>query len=206
MAIGYVVRKRGKTIKLGGEMGILVQKSVFFVFFLLGICAKNCAAKDPSAPIHLGTFGPWKAFQMTDKNGAVCFMTASPETQTGAYKKRGPVHMMITHRPDEKSYNVISFHAGYPFSDGGEIRMDVALTKGVETFSLFTKNQTAWAPDAAVDIAITRHLTRLGNSCVVHGVSAKGTKTTDTFSLSGSTAAYRAITTACRVPAKKSVL
>lgn len=66
-------------------------------------------------------------------------MTASPETQTGAYKKRGPVHMMITHRPDEKSYNVISFHAGYPFSDGSEIHMDVALKKGVETFSLFTK-------------------------------------------------------------------
>ena len=32
---------------------------------------------------------------------------------------------------------------------------------------------------------------------VVRGVSSRGTQTTDTYSLSGFTAAYRAINTAC---------
>jgi hypothetical protein len=54
----------------------------------------------------------------------------------------------------------------------------------------------AWAPDTAQDNAITEAI-KTGSSMVVKGTSSRGTVTTDTFSLSGSSKAYEAISTEC---------
>lgn len=152
-------------------------------------------------PKHLGTFGLWDAFDMVEEGKHICFMTAKPEQSSGNYKKRGPVYLMVTHRPHD-SYNVVSFHGGYPFAEDKDIHLKCSHKKGSESFSLFAKGETAWGADGTDDL-IVRYLVRTAQSCVASGVSARGTKTSDTFSLKGSMAAYRAITAACRVPAKK---
>ena len=60
-----------------------------------------------------------------------------------------------------------------------------------------TGDKYAWPPEAAVTRRLVKAM-RAGRDMVVNGVSTRGTKTTDTFSLLGFTAAHKAISKACR--------
>jgi hypothetical protein len=65
-------------------------------------------------------------------------------------------------------------------------------------FSLFTDDDTAWGGDAKVDSALVAAM-KAGATMIVKGTSARGTLTTDTYSLAGFTAAHKAIDKACDV-------
>ena len=67
-----------------------------------------------------------------------------------------------------------------------------------QEFDLFTKNDGAWNYDRSNDRAMVAAMKR-GLSMVITGRSSRGTVTTDTYSLRGFTAAYNAISDACRV-------
>ena len=68
---------------------------------------------------------------------------------------------------------------------------------GNKPFKLFTKDDSAWTVDAATDGAIAEAM-RKGRSMTIIGTSARGTKTTDTYSLAGYTAAQGAIDKECK--------
>ena len=59
-------------------------------------------------------------------------------------------------------------------------------------FKMFTKDSTAWASDSRTDRQIVQSM-RAGDKLVVNGVSSKGTKTKDTYSLSGFTASHNCL-------------
>ena len=67
-----------------------------------------------------------------------------------------------------------------------------------QRFVLFTDRETAWSRDAKSDTALVKAMMR-GRRMRVRGTSARGTVTTDTYSLLGFTKAYRAIGKACGV-------
>ncbi|WP_246200958.1 invasion associated locus B family protein [Azospirillum brasilense] len=72
--------------------------------------------------------------------------------------------------------------------------------RGGKSFKLFTDGETAWARDADTDKAVTAAMRDAkGKSMVVKGVSARGTKTTDTYGTDGFAQAYDAINQACGV-------
>ena len=102
--------------------------------------------------------------------------------------------MLVTQRPAEKSFDVISVIAGYTYQPASETTIQI----GNQTFRLFTDGDTAWARDEATDRQIVSAI-RSGNSMVVRGTSNRGTATTDTYSLAGSSAAYTAMNQACNV-------
>jgi len=62
--------------------------------------------------------------------------------------------------------------------------------------SLFTSEGHAWARDTETDKAMVKAMMR-GSTMIVKGTSWRGTKTTDTYSLKGFTAAYKESRTAC---------
>ena len=69
---------------------------------------------------------------------------------------------------------------------------------GATSFSnLFTNGDNAWAPDNATDKKLVETMKR-GERMIVEGVSARGTKTKDTYSLSGFSSAYKAISQKCK--------
>lgn len=138
--------------------------------------------------------GNWAAYMFMENNNKVCYMVSQPQKSEGNYSKRGEVYALVTHRPVEKSKNVFSYIAGYPYKAGSEATMTVNNQK----FRLFTQDDSAWAPDEATDNKITDAIKR-GSSLVVKGASARGTETTDTFSLNGSGAAYKAISAECGI-------
>lgn len=143
----------------------------------------------------LGTFGKWVAYTYTEKGKPVCYMSAKPEKSEGSYKARGEVQLLITHRPAEKAFDVLSVVAGYQYKPDS----DVVLTAGGQTFTLFTSADRAWARDAKTDKAVVEQLIK-SNSAVIKGTSSRNTPTTDTVSLAGFSAAYKTIGDTCKKP------
>jgi invasion protein IalB len=141
----------------------------------------------------LGKHGDWEAFSDKESGKTVCYMASEPLKMQGKYAKRGASYAMVTHRPAEKSRNVVSIRAGYTHKAGSEVEVAV----GKDSFKLFTKDGWAYAPDADADNALVKAMVR-GSAMLVIGVSERGTKTTDTYSLKGFTAAYGEISKACK--------
>lgn len=158
-----------------------------------------CCTAEAAEPKHLGTFGNWSAYQILEKGQKACYMLSFPTKEEGNYTKRGRVYMLVTHRPACKALNVVSFHAGYGFKNGQEVTVKIEGRHKKKSFTLFTEGETAWAADSKTDQAITTGLAQWGQKMVVHGRSARGTKTTDTYSLKGSLKALQTISRACGV-------
>ena len=167
----------------------------FKILFALGAFLLIPASAASAAETRsLGEFGVWQTWEMEEDGGKVCYMLAAPTKHEGAYKGRDTIYAVITHRPAEGTKNVFSYKAGYDY----QAKSEVTLKVGDKSFGLFTQGDTAWAPDANSDNAIAEAL-RKGSTLVVKGTSARGTATTDTFSLKGSGAAHDAISKACGV-------
>ena len=145
-------------------------------------------------PKAIGEFDDWTAYVYLEGKSKVCYMVSKPKKKEGNYSKRGDVFTLVTHRPAEKSKNVFSFVAGFPFKPDSEVTVQI----GAQQFKLFTQDETAWAPDAATDNKLAAAI-RGGSTMIVKGVSAQGTATTDTFGLKGSSAAHAAISKECGI-------
>ena len=157
------------------------------------ILSASASAAHASEPKLLGTYGDWSAYRFTENGNKVCYMASKPKKAEGNYTRRGEIFALITHRPSESTKNVFSYITGYTYKAGS----DVSLSIGSKKFSLFTQGETAWATDAKTDNTIAEAV-KNGNTMIIRGTSSRGTKTKDTFSLKGSTAAHNKITSACK--------
>lgn len=160
---------------------------LFMMFYALPSLANN-------VPTEIGEYGDWVAYFYKEGKNTVCYMASTPKKDEGNYKKRGDIYAVVTHRPAEKSYNVVNFVAGYDY----KLNSNVVVKIGTTTFnSLFTNGDNAWAPDAGTDKKLVDAMKR-GQQMIVEGVSARGTKTKDTYSLRGFSNAYKAISAKCK--------
>ena len=130
-------------------------------------------------PKECWAVSPPKATQNTDANGA-------PREVT-----RGDIRLYVAYRPGQGGE--VSFSGGYPFAPDSTVEVDVGGTK----FRLFTEGENAWAGSPEEDTRLVAAL-RGGSSAVVTGRSARGTTTTDTFSLAGVTAATNKAREICK--------
>ena len=142
----------------------------------------------------LGGYRDWEAYRVTENGKKVCYVASLPRKMVGKYKKRGDVVAFVTHRPAHKERDVVSFVAGYAFKKGSSVEVAIDGRK----FSLFTKDDTAWARSEAAERAIVKAMIK-GKRMAVRGTSSRGTRTTDTYSLLGFTRAYKKINQACGV-------
>lgn len=145
-----------------------------------------------AAVSRLGVFDDWQAYVVDEGKGKICYVHSVPKKSDGNYSRRGEVFMQITSRTTDKVANEVSFTAGYTFKDDAPVELQI----DGQTFKLFTKGDTAWAYDGQADTAIVRAMIA-GRELAVRGVSSRNTRTSDTFSLKGFTAAHRASQRAC---------
>jgi hypothetical protein len=133
-------------------------------------------------PTLLGQYGEWGAYTASPGGKKVCFAIAKPtSSQTiPPNRPRNPVYIFISSRPAEKVSNEVSIIIGYPFKPGTEASAAVGAT----SYALYTQQDGAWIKNAAEE-ALMVDAMRAGQSAVVKGVSAKGTQSSDTFSLKG---------------------
>jgi invasion associated locus B (IalB) protein len=163
--------------------------------------APNSQAKSPAKPVQqkegvtrLGGAQGWDAYSDTEKSHKICYVVGEPSKSEPATAKRNKIYASVTHRPTEKISNEVSFNAGYLFKEGSDAELMVDSRK----FTLFTNKDTAWARDPATDKAVVEALAK-GKQAVLKGTSARGTDTTDTYSLAGLGQALTQIDKACGV-------
>ncbi len=172
------------------------MKQTFFKYALLTFCAVGMfsAPVQAAQPEQIGKFGDWTSYALKEGGNKVCYMVSKPVKAQGKYTNRGDIFALITHRPSENTKDVFSYITGYTYKQGS----DATVTIDGSRYVLFTQDDTAWTPDAAADSKLAQAI-RSGSKMVVQGTSARGTLTTDTYSLKGSGSAYKAITKECGV-------
>ncbi len=79
------------------------------------------APVDAQDNVPIGNFGDWEAYKESEGGKAVCYLGSQPKKAKGKYKKRGETYILVTHRPSEKSLNVVSIKAGYTYQSGSEV-------------------------------------------------------------------------------------
>ena len=172
---------------------------IFILIFSSSLMAKKEITSKNDQPQKLGEFGKWHSFVSQENGKKVCYMISFPTSQEGNYKKRGKPYLMITHRPEDDSLDVISIHAGYKFAKDNKPHILIGVSKEEKDYEMFVEGESAWATTDDNDREITKLITKTGNTLKVKGESFKGTKTTDIYSLKGSLAAYNAINQSCKV-------
>lgn len=165
------------------------MKKVFFGLVML----VSCAALADNPLNILGTYGSWTAYTYTDSTGKICYMASEPEKSTGKYKKRDDVFLMVTHRPNDQIFDVVNVVAGYTYRRGSKPAIAVDKKRGI---TLVPHDNTAWGHDNNTDKRLVEQM-HSGSQAVLTGTSARGTDTTDTFSLKGFAKAYADISMAC---------
>ena len=161
---------------------------------LAAAAALAALAGTPSAAAetYIGAFGDWDAFHDGQGDAKVCYMASLPKKSEGNYTARGKTYVMVTHHPANQVFGQVYVTAGYSYKTGSEAEVLI----GGASYALFTHQDTpdtAWAYDDKV----LRQAMIKGRAMVIKGTSSRGTLTTDTYSLTGVTAAYRAISQEC---------
>lgn len=149
-----------------------------------------------AAAERLGVFGDWTAFKATSDGAVVCYALGKPKSTLPKNVKRDPISFMISNFPAASVKGEPSIVPGYPYKDGSKATAEI----GGENFSFTTvnvgTNGGAWIPDPADERKLVTAM-RSGANMVVKGTSRRGTLTTDTYSLSGISAALDKINEAC---------
>ncbi|MCE2516735.1 MAG: hypothetical protein J4F41_02635 [Alphaproteobacteria bacterium] len=143
----------------------------------------------------IGQSGAWKAYRAGSGGNSVCFITSTPIKLEGKYDRnnRGETRVFVTHHGrNGEDRGVVSSVAGYRFEEG----RDVVFSIDGKAFNLFSDKTRAWATKPEQDRALVKSMKR-GNKLKVTGVSSRGNKTIDTYSLKGFTAAMKKIDKAC---------
>ncbi|MCG6204707.1 invasion associated locus B family protein [Rhodopseudomonas sp. HC1] len=133
-------------------------------------------------PSLIGQYGSWGAYMAAPGGKKVCFVLAKPSSSrtTPPNRPRDPAYAFISTRPAEKVANEVSVMIGYPLKPGSESTMEV----GGASFAMYTQGDGLWIKNAAEEDRLVEALRKSGE-VTVKGVSAKGTATTDVFSLKG---------------------
>jgi invasion protein IalB len=139
--------------------------------------------------------GYWGAYRLRERKGPACYMTSRPTKSEPKGVRRGEIWFLVTHRPKRKIHDEVSIYVGYPLEKGSDVTVVVDEAKA---FTLFTDGEIAWGDGAKQEARLVKAMKK-GGALTVAGVSKRGTKTKDYFSLKGFTAAYRAISKACKV-------
>jgi invasion protein IalB len=151
-------------------------------------------ASPSPASQRLGSAEGWTAYVYKEKSGQVCYLAGEAQKSEPVDTKRKSPTAMVTHRPDEKVANVVSFAEGYPLKEGSAASLDIGGTK----FDLFTKGDSAWAATAELDKTIVEAMAK-GKQAILKAAPQKGKPTTDTYSLAGFSQALTMIDKACGI-------
>ena len=173
------------------------MKTIISAFAMSAALATTAVAQDTEmSDNRVAAVTAWSVFVENDPTE--CWVVSAPEetvnTRDGVVVsvRRGEILMFVTYRPGEGVSGELSFAGGYPFAEGST----VTVTVGEQSFELFTTGESAWPPSESDDAQLMTAMKR-GTEAVVVGMSARGTRTEDTFSLYGFTAALEEAQSRC---------
>jgi hypothetical protein len=159
--------------------------------------AATPAQTAPAAPqpTLLGQFGDWGAYTASPGGKKVCFALAKPASSKTAppNRPRDPAYMFISSRPSEKVRDEVSIIFGYGFKPNSDASIEIAGAN----YAMYTQSDGAWVKNAAEETRLVDAM-RKGADLTVKGTSAKGTASTDVYSLRGLPEALNRVGQECK--------
>jgi Invasion associated locus B (IalB) protein len=157
--------------------------------------AAAAAAAGGAEPTLIGQFGTWGAYTAMPNGKKVCFALAKPSSSktNPPNRPRDPAYAFVSTRPAEKVTNEVSIMMGYALKPGSESSLEV----GGSSYAMYTQGDGLWIKNAAEEERMVDAM-RKSADVTVKGVSAKGTETTDTFSLKGLSQALDKLAQDCK--------
>jgi hypothetical protein len=157
--------------------------------------AAAAAVAGTAEPTLIGQFGTWGAYTATPNGKKVCFALAKPSSSktNPPNRPRDPAYAFVSTRPAEKVTNEVSIMIGYALKPGSESSLEV----GGASYAMYTQGDGLWIKNAAEEERMVEAM-RKAAEVTVKGMSAKGTETTDTFSLKGLAQALDRLAQDCR--------
>jgi len=169
-------------------MSIFLRATIAAVLLLIFTVA---AAQAQSVRL-IGDFRDWSAYSASEGAGALCFVLAKPKEVTPIPDGFTEAYLYLTNRPAEGVRNEFNLVAGFTFAPDSP----ASVTVGGRSLELFTENDAAWLLDPALGDALASAI-RAGSTLTVDATSERGIRVTQVYSLSGATAASRAIEGGC---------
>jgi invasion protein IalB len=170
----------------------MIEKTAFLLKIIV-IClfTTNLSASDKT---QINQFNDWSVLRQETEAGRLCYITSEPIEKKGDYDKsnRGETRVFVTHGPGKAERDVVSIVAGYVFKKQSQVELSVDGNKQ----SFFTLEDRAWSIGQDEDKKIIRKM-KAGNKLTVTGVSSRGNKTIDVYSLSGFTKAKQMLDKIC---------
>jgi hypothetical protein len=164
----------------------MIPKAIPALLLGLGL-AFPATAQEESAN-RVSTETDWSIFVEDDPTQ--CWIVSSPKSIRNIRNdqevdaQRGDIRLFVSYWPGEDRSAEVSATGGYPYADGSTVTIRI----GSDEFELFTEGRQAWAASPEDDARIIAAMKR-GAQALVIGRSTRGTRTEDTFSLLGFTAA-----------------
>ena len=164
-------------------------------FFTFVIVTSLVAPTAFAEPVEMLVSKNWGAYRYDNNDSRICFVSSVPTKSKGKYdpKNRGDIRVFVSHGPGKAERDVVQVIAGYRYKP----QSDVSLTIDGKAFKLFTIEDRAYAESEEDDRRIIV-LMRRGSRMTIVGTSSRGTKTTDTYSLSGFTKTKAVIDKTCK--------
>jgi len=172
-------------------MIVITRRSLLAPALVLALAFLAPSAAHAQEAKRISQHGDWDAYTRGTGNSQFCYMVSKPKTAS-LQSRRGEIFFLVWHRPGQKEFDVVQVDIGYPFKEASEVEVRI----GGESWSLFTKDQSAWTYKQADDQKLVAAL-RKGARMTVKGISSRNNPTTDSYSLKGTSAAYAAINKAC---------
>jgi hypothetical protein len=162
----------------------------------LGASLALPAAADPAN--LLGAFGNWSAYSTGTGSGMTCYALSMPRASRPVGAKRGAIYLMVSDWPGRRVKAEPQIVYGYQAKEGGAAGLGI----GPDKFAFFQKNSgkdgSAWLTSLGDNARLIDAL-HGGVSAVASGTSQRGTKTSDTYSLSGFNDALAKIHAVCQM-------
>ena len=151
------------------------------------------ASADPAT--LLGVFQIWSAYSAGSGSELTCYALTPPRASQPRGAKRAPIYLMVSDWPGRKVKAEPQIVLGYPVKENAP----AALAIGAAKFAFFARGTgSAWLQQVGDTGRLIDTLGK-GVSAVATGVSARGTKTSDTYSLAGFPDALAKIHDVCKM-------
>ncbi len=157
--------------------------------------APEAPAVNGVQPTLLGTFDTWGAYTASPGGKKICFALAKPsKSETSPPNRpRDPIYLYVSSRPAEKVKDEVSVIIGYGFKPNTDATLDL----GGASYVMYTQADGAWLKTAAEEGKLVEAM-RKGGELTIKGTSARGTGSTDMFSLKGLALALDKVGEECR--------
>ena len=123
------------------------------------------------------------------KENNYCYIGSLPvNSDIPEGKKRGDVYILV-YRINNNPDTIIQINSGYPYKN--EESVNVKIDK--KNYEFYADEDSAWTNNDKEVV----HAMKKGVKLTVSGISSRGTKTVDTYTLKGFTVAYNKLTKDC---------